>query len=89
MQTPKKIDWKNILSRVVNELPISQEITENDLIFRFQYICIDEITHVGYLYIWEKVSLKAIHISRIRVPQGMEEIRQNIPEILDMVSWYS
>ena len=63
-----KIDWYNILKRIVTELPVSQVLKDNNITFHFRYILIKEEERLGYLLIWEEKSKRAVQISRVKAP---------------------
>lgn len=86
MEDNKKINWSKIIKRIVMELPISQDLIENNEVYSFRYVA-NPNTRFGYLIIWENSSKRAIHVSRVKVLNDFpflnidneEEIINNIP----------
>lgn len=70
------IHWQAILKLIVTELPSKGQLFYDDSIFHFQYIA-DPQTRLGFLLIWEVDSMRAINISRIKVPENVQFIDIN------------
>lgn len=72
----KKIDWNKIVSIIVNDLPINQNILLNEEYYCFRYIG-DIMSRQGYLLIWEEKSKRGINISRVKCPPNFPMINWN------------
>jgi hypothetical protein len=72
----RKIEWKKILTRVVNELPLEEKLFHNNEEYNFRYVGYPH-NRMGFLFIWESSSKRAIHISRVRVPDNFPMININ------------
>lgn len=46
----------------------------------FQFVG-DERTHIGHLYIWCNTCAHGIHISRVKIPEGVNILPYDLPTI--------
>jgi len=89
MQNEDKIDWLSILTKIVDKPNKDNYLKVDNKIFNFKYVGFPT-NRMGYLVLWEQTSKRAIHFSRLEVPEqydfidinSEEDIVKNIPNDL-------
>ena len=87
-KTNTPILWPEILKQVLaTDQSFGNRISFAGSTFNFQFVA-DPLTRLGFLLIWETESRRAIHVSRVKVPDGLpftdidQETSGSIPQNL-------
>jgi hypothetical protein len=83
----RRINWRSILIRILDELPIDKKVVYNKVEYSFCYVAFPH-NRIGYLIIWESGTKRGIKISRVGVPVNFSfvdinndaEIESQIPQ---------
>lgn len=69
----RKTDWIKIAQYIIENQIKEETINFDDISYGYK-IFGDLEKQIGFMIIWEVVSHKAVHISRMKLPEGLEVI---------------
>ncbi|WP_291915009.1 hypothetical protein [Chitinophaga sp. CB10] len=79
--------WKEILFKVLDGINDIPSPFASNTRMEHVFVVMDEVTRMGFLWIWCPVTLRGINMSRMKVPEDVEFInieefdKLNIPVI--------
>lgn len=83
MDSMQPIKWSEIIELVFKTYGKVNPIEYSNQLYEFIIVKFPE-TNMGYMTIWNTTTLRAVHLSRIRINEGVEYIQLEEDDVIDI-----